>query len=265
VRDTLDLLDRRIIAYPPETLYAEKTFEHGNNGPADDLMKAFVRENLTADAVDTERDASAYFEVDGDASLGATVEKSASYRSLLATVKELADASAEAGAPLYFDVAPGNKFLFTVTTQGGLRNLTFGPAYHNLDDASISVIYDEEVTVVYVGGDGEGAGRLVETVLGRVGRSAFGRKEIFHEANDIDVSSVLIEEGTARLVRPKIVIEGRTIDTPQVQFGRDYFYGERVQASVHGYTVDCHIDAFSIDYSNGSENLDVRLRGELSL
>jgi len=64
--------------------------------------------------------------------------------------------------------------------------------------------------------------------------------------------------------KPKQILTGRLLDTPGMQFGVHYQFGDVVTAQAFGYNVDCHISSVrvKVDQDNG-EQIDVRLRGEL--
>ena len=64
--------------------------------------------------------------------------------------------------------------------------------------------------------------------------------------------------------KPKQILTGRLLDTPGMQFGVHYQFGDIVTAQAFGYNVDCHISSVrvKVDQDNG-EQIDVRLRGEL--
>lgn len=98
--DALDLLGRRIVAYPAASPQAAKT------GPADDVMKAVVRENLGQLAIAGRSLSALGLMVDPDYGLGAVIEKRFAWRSVLSVLQDLAAASAEAGQPLDFALEP---------------------------------------------------------------------------------------------------------------------------------------------------------------
>lgn len=278
LRDANTILDRHLVAYKQETTYAEKTALNANDGPAEVVMKRFVRENLWALATDANRNLGFHFNVEDDLNLGPTVEKTASYTELFSTLTGLANDSAELGTNLYFDVTVGpnqvtaqfpEQFTFRVrkdypgTDRTGVVH--FSP--QNLADIELDWNYEDEVSVVYAGGMGQGATRLVveERDDDRIRQSPFGRRETFIDVNDVDVESVLQDEARVKLYKhkPKVVLTARVVDTPQLSFGRDYFYGDLVQTNVGVLSFTPLIDAFSVSFSGQKEDLDVRQRAEL--
>lgn len=278
MHDTLGLLNRRLVAYPEETLQADKILDNGNEDEIDNLMRAYVRENMGSLATDTTRDLSAYFTVEADQSLASLGEKTAAWAELFSTLNDLINDAASLGTKLYMEVVPmaQEKFQFRVFKDklgvdrtGTVPALIFGPEYKNLSEVGLTWDYSTELTYAYVGGDGEAEGRLIETVSDatRMAKSVFNRWETFVDGRDELDSTVLQTLGRVELRKatPKLILEGQVLDTPAVQFGRDYFYGDMVKAAVKGFTFSCLIDAFSVTYGEGREELQVRLRGETDL
>lgn len=91
--DAMSLLRQRVVAYANGTGQAAKTLQ------ADDMLKALVRENFTGDRAVTN------FMVQANKSLAPTISKEdMAWRTLLIICQEIAQASAENGTPLYFDI-----------------------------------------------------------------------------------------------------------------------------------------------------------------
>lgn len=278
LKDSLDLVNRHVVAYTSETTYADKTIEEGNQDEADNLMKAFLRENYGTLAVDTLRNLSVYFSIEENKSLGQIVEKSASFQETFSVLTSLSNDSAERGTKLFFDMNldAQDKLIFRVFKDKlGADRLTgsqaarFGAQFNNLTDIELEWNYEDEFTVVYVGGMGQGAAQLVEEEKDnpRILKSPFGRRESYLTFTDIDVDTVLESEGKSFLWKhtPRIILNAKAIDTPSLQFGRNYFYGDRVLAVVDGMEFTCHVDAFSVGFEKEKEELDVKLRGESEL
>lgn len=269
----LDILKRRIVAYRRDDIYSDKTDDNGNDGPADDLMKAYLRENIGSLVLNSERDLSDYVEIEADESLGANAEKQAAWRDLLTIVKELASDSESQGVPIYFDmIGDGQgKYRFRTSinqlganrTKSGVSPIMFSDRAGNLTDIDLTLDYTNEKTVAYVGGQGSGALReIYVSKSGRESLSPFNRIEVFHDARDMWYDS-LPGEGRARLeeTRPLVRLEARALDTIDLKYGRDYFFGDRVTVSVEDYVLDCMVQSVDIGVSDGREDVDVRLSG----
>lgn len=96
-----DLLLRRIVAYDAGTAEAKK------NDYADDMMKAYVDENLDAGAVAGRQLPSGLgFEIADDQSAGPTLEYGAERNNLFDVLCDISDRAAEDGTRVYFGVVP---------------------------------------------------------------------------------------------------------------------------------------------------------------
>lgn len=275
LQDNFFILKRMLVAYPGETTYADKTIEEGTNDEADDLIKAFVRENGGSLTTDPDREV-AGLSVEVNTSLGVNTEKTAPYANLLDTLNGLASDSAQQGTTIFFDLIwrqSVNDFFF-YTREGFLgadrtvQGLTFSKGHGNLTAVRITWDYREEVTVVYVGGEGQGAGRLVATVENATAllNDPFARIESFTDARDAVEDTVLEAEGRLALYKatPKATLTGEIIDSPLSRFGVHFDYGDQVYAEARGITFTAHIDAFSINVSTSEEVVNVKLKGVAS-
>lgn len=264
------ILGRRIVGYKRETTYSDKIAANVNTAPADDLMKAFIRENHGSLATDTTRDLSPYLSIEGDKSEGVTVEIQAAFRNVLTVVKELADNSANQGTPIYFTVrAIGDNLVFQTSANYLGTDLTekvfFSTDMGNIENARLRYKYNDETNMVYVGGDQQGALRLIVEVVGdRSTASLFARREAFLDARDLDDVPVLTSMGRSMIQEraPRVEVEAETIDNSVVVFGRDYNFGDKVKAKVGDIVVDCLVSPIDITYENGVERKSIRLVGK---
>lgn len=274
LQDNLFIINRMLVAYPSETTYADKTIEEGTNDTADDLIKAYVRENGGSLSV-ADRQLED-FTVAPDLGDAAATEKQASYQNLLETCRGLADDSGNQDVPLFFDLVyrEGQEdFYFYTQTYylSGNRTgdgLTFSKQNGNLKNVHILWDYREEVTAVYVGGEGQGAGRLIATVTNDTVllQDLLSRVEVFADARDSVEDTVIEAEGRRVLYKgtPRPTLTGEIIDSPLCRFGVHYDYGDQVYAEARGITFTAHVDAFSISTTGGKETIDVKLKGVTS-
>src|SRR5690606_20177091 len=99
--DQNGLLERRIIAY-----YANSTAS-SEAGPADDVVKAIVRENMGALATDGDRDLTAAgLTVQGDLGRGPAIDKAFAWRQQATIIGEIAEIAASLAQPLYYAIVP---------------------------------------------------------------------------------------------------------------------------------------------------------------
>lgn len=261
--DGMDLLRRRIVDYDVDTSEADKT------GPADDLIKAIVRENLVSATDSTRRLSSSLFAVAADAGAGASVSKVFARRTVLDVCRELAEASTLAGVYCSFDVVwTGSRYeLRTYTGQrgvdhSGVDRVLIGPDFRNLTDVEDTDDALEEATRAIVGGEGTGADRAVarsdDTV--RQGASPFGLIEVFGTQNGDDVQLADEADSLLRASRPRRVISGTFVDTPGVTYGRHINFGDLVVAQVADNSAICRIDTVRIAVEGNKEMVDLRLR-----
>ena len=60
------------------------------------------------------------------------------------------------------------------------------------------------------------------------------------------------------------MLTGTLHDTPGMQYGIHYWFGDVLSVEAFGYHVDCHVGSVRAKvYQDGGEQLDIRLRGEL--
>jgi hypothetical protein len=263
------LLDTAIVWAYAGSSQAEKT------GKPDDMMKAIVREQLGELAVAERRKIT----VAGNVSAGgASITKAFAYRNVLTVLQELADVANENGVYLAFDVVRTAPAVFQFRTYAGQRGTNHsrtsgdprlvGKQYGNLAEASFGTFHSDERNWVLVAGKGEEADRITvqRYNTSRIGSSKWNRREYFKDSRDNDNTAALQADGDEVLneYKPKQILTGRLLDTPGMQFGVHYQFGDIVTAQAFGYNVDCHISSVrvKVDQDNG-EQIDVRLRGEL--
>jgi hypothetical protein len=263
------LLDTAIVWAYAGSSQAEKT------GKPDDMMKAIVREQLGELVVAERRKLTVQNDVGAG---GASITKAFAYRNVLTVLQELADIANENGVYLAFDVVRTAPATFQFRTYAGQRGTDHsrtsgdprlvGKQYGNLAEASFGTFHSNERNWVLVGGQGEEDARVtVERYnTSRIGESKWNRREFFKDSRDNDNTAALQADGDEVLNdhKPKQILTGRLLDTPGMQFGVHYQFGDIVTAQAFGYNVDCHISSVrvKVDQDNG-EQIDVRLRGEL--
>lgn len=264
------LLARRIVAYAAGSSEASKT------GAADNLMKATVRENLTA-ATDTARNlSSSLFAVQADLSAAPSISLSFSRDNVLAVLQRIAQASATAGTVCGFEVRTiGTVLTFvTYTGQRGIdrrasssQPLLFGPQYRNLAETTIDEDWSSEATYIYAAGQGQGSQRSEATASSStvIALSPFGRIEQLRDGRTTADATQLQDEADAALYasQARIAVEGAILDAPQATYGIHYGWGDRVTVLVDSYQVDAIIDPVHITLDQRGERRDIRVRSVL--
>jgi hypothetical protein len=267
-KSALQFLDNRIVAYTPETNYADKNSDNGNDGPADDLMKAFVRENMGSLALDTTRDLATYISIEGGKGEGVTAGKNAAWRNVLSTVRELAQISENGGTPIFFDLFNrGGTLVFqTMINQRGTdlseMGVLFSTETGNIVEAEMSFDYEKERNMAYVGGEGNGAGRVVVEVVGDRAANPLLRKEVFHDMRDF-ATAVLSDGGKARLseLAARVHVDAVVTDSQSFLYGVDYRFGDRVLTQIGNRVITCTVGPVSLEYANGQEAANIQVTG----
>lgn len=273
--DVLHLLKRRLIAY-----YAGSTQAQKASAAADNLMKAFVRENLASTASDyagsTIRGLPATsLIVDPDVSLAASVPKAAAWRVLYDVLRELADSSRTAGTWLAFDlvVEVGRGLTFrTFINQRGIDRRT-GPNAVLLSEATGTLIntelvtdFNEFATTIYAGGPGELSDRIIATASNALlVRSSVGRYEDFTTAYQGTSTAYVTSEAQHALSqrRPRQTLTGDVQESPSLIYDRDISFGDYVQIEAFGVTADARLDGVhTVLDESGRETITIALKSE---
>ena len=221
-------------------------------GPADDLIKAYARENLGSLADAAERDLSAYLTVADDESAGPVVARSVARQNLWRVMQGICFESAQRGTRLYVDLVPlpdGRLELRTFVDVRGVdhRRAGLGPVALSVDVGTLqeserSRDYTDEHSYVYVGGRGIDAERLVVEVGDdtRAASSPFGRREIWVDGRYLSTSASLTALGNESLWQglPVEQIQGIAGEG----FGERWGFGDLVEAALGEEVADCRVD-----------------------
>ena len=267
--DLMQLLNRRIVAYNSGTSQASKT------AAADNVMKAIVRENMGSSATDTARDWTAYLTVEADFGLGQSISKAFSRRKVLQILKELANASYQAGTYIAFDIVATSRTTMLFRTFAGQRGidrrhptginpLILGPDFGNLANVDRGYDHTNEITYAYAGGQGEGASRIIGTSSDttRIGGSPFGRIEGFVDARTTSDATQVQDEARS-LVKSSVPLNtfsGKIVDTQSTIYGLHYGFGDIVTANFEGESINCYIDKIRVRVTQDGESVDSQLR-----
>jgi hypothetical protein len=265
------LLDTAIVWAQAGTANAEMT-DH-----PDDMMKTIVENELGATSAVASR---TKLTCAPDLSAGgADITKAFAYRNVLSVLQEICEVAQEQNDVwLGFDVIRTAQGVFefrTYTNQRGQNHGRYsgdprlvGRQYGNLSQATFGTYHADERNCVLVAGQGEETARvLVErNNPSRMAASKWNRREYFKDSRDEDTTAALEADGDAALdeFKPKQVLTGTLHDTPGMQYGIHYWFGDVLSVEAFGYHVDCHVGSVRVRVDqDGGEQLDIRLRGEL--
>lgn len=287
--DAMDALNRALIGYTSETLYADKTAEEADISGAywqyfyiDDLMRAFVRENIGPEALDDTR-INPFVTIEGDRSLAPTGQKAASYANLLATLQDLARQSEDKGTSLFFSLWPDGQsnYIFRVwsnqarvdRSSTSISPLVLLEERGDLEDVEETYSWEDEGNVVYGLGGGSGSSRVVVVRKneGSLRGGPFSRREFTHEMQDVDH----LDEGNQAWVdgelgaalqgkRPRVNISASVSEGGQMIYGRDFAFGDRIMivTGLDFYRqTDCHVSAARLTMDNGKVKTAIGLTG----
>lgn len=263
----MHLLSRRIVAYAAGSAFASK------DGPADDVIKDIVRENLGSEATDPLRRLTNYLTIQEDSSRGEDIEKAFSRRNVLEVVQELALASTEAGTWIGFDitlnVGTGLYFFQTYAGQRGVdrryssSNPTPFPMSSLTDGSYQEDDYTEEATYIYALGRGEEAERAVEVAfdLERIAASPFNRIEVGHQATQAETTPALLDEAATRLQegRPAFRFSGNLQNVVGSEYGIDYAMGDLITFDYKGRQYDSRVTGIGVQATVNSETITTTL------
>jgi len=105
-----------------------------------------------------------------------------------------------------------------------------GVGYEVLENITFSIDWTDYKNAVFVGGQGEGLDRLIVTVVDElaVGRSLWGRSEIFEASRDSESVDALATVGRNFLgsKRELTRFNGNIINQPNFIFNENYFFGD---------------------------------------
>lgn len=259
----------RVVAYAAASAQAFKV------GPADDVIKAIVRENLSGLVTDADR-LLARLVVAADLSAAPVVSIACAWREVATALAEVVYASGQRGTKLAFDVVwEGAGFRFRTYTVCRGNNRTVGVSSNplilsletgTLDEVRREFDYEDEATVVYAGGRGVEAERMVAVVMdtSRI-ISPLGRREVFVDARHLADPVSLGDYARAALERrrPRRVFRAKVVSTEVVRYGRHWQWGDLVTVHFHDEAFDCAIGDVTVTVEDGVEQVNATLLADV--
>ncbi len=273
--DYKHLLSRRAI------LFRDSTAGAGKSGPGETVMKEYVNENAGPGALAPPRVFDGVFPgftIQPDGGAGSNWEGNKPYRPLLATLREIADATgvdfdvvATAAATFQFQAKAEPLGLDRTTTgldpttglnAAGNAPLVFSLDYDNMGRPNYTLHRIQEITAAIVlGQGGEGNRVLVERTSGAVGDSPWNRIEAVKNANQDDAAAALDARGDAFLqeLQARESFSFDALQVPSTLYGRDFFMGDRVTARYQTIERDYQIVAVNVRVQEGVEEIAIEV------
>lgn len=243
----------------------------------DDMIKMIAGQNIGA-GIATARDLTAYITIAPNLTLAPLGSKAVSWRSCLKAMQEIANASAQQGVYLAFDImapTPDTLEFRTYIGQRGVDHrfpngqnpIIIGPEFGNMGECSLKRDWRNEITFARAGGRGDGADRLTATAQDdeRIGQSPFGRREKFVQATQYTTTTGLQAEAEAvvRQGRPRVLFRGKLLDVPDTRYGVHWQWGDYVTVQAFNQGFDARIDAIDVSIERGKETIAAWIRGDL--
>lgn len=271
------ILKSRIVAYNKETAYTRKILV------GDDMLKAIVNENMGSLAVDTNRRISstsfAVLPNAGNAGTMPAIYKECARMVVLDVLKDVADIAYQNGYPLFFDMVAinpplGITFFTYLNSRGpdqrypsGQDPVILSKANGSIQAYKLTTDWGSECNVIYAGGDGEDAARVVGTAEDpyRSQRGPYSRKELWVDARGSSDSNTVYNYAynALQLNRPRILLETSIANSDTLIYGVDWFFGSWLTAEVRQYSFDVRVNAVRVTVNeNGDESVSATLRGE---
>lgn len=251
--------------------YAGSAYSKGSAVAASNLMRRIVRECLGADAAHADRDKAAplnIITVEADDSAGETVSKSFTRRNVLTVLQEIAEASRQAGTPLYFGIEEIDGVLTFVVREnqwGADRTTTaaISPEFGNLTNASREWDWTEHITVAYALGGGEGVNRLVKNAESAAETTAsdyYFVEGIFDNANESN-ETALQDDANSFLLRRRVItrFSGNVQEATGFLYGTHWGWGDKLKAEFYGEEFSVWLSLVQITASSGRESIQARL------
>lgn len=257
------ILAERVIPYPAGGAYADKT------GPADDVMRQYVRENLGQLCLDVDRRVStAYLDVEADTSSAPTISAAASGDTLADVLEACAAVSEDQGVPLYYGLVrePTSdnalKLVFRVRPYAWAADrgrdsgfpLVLSYANGRLENPALVEDHEDVDNVVYLIPPGsQDAAEPVAYLGAGWDAGVFTRSERVVSAGasvtatqeDAIVAAELARNAPRIKLTADIVTEGP--GAAGIKYGWDWVSGTRVVAEFEDYSANAIVGTVSIE------------------
>lgn len=256
-----DLIHRRALYYPAGSAFDLKS------GPADDIMKAYVRENVTSIATVANgrlRDGTIPgFTVTVDIGAGPAYSSSGPWKNVFDIVQGIAKATM-----VDFDVTvtlPALSFVFSTywprkgANRTGANPLVFSTGHANMSQPYGVESHMEEFNTVIVLGPGEATNRTTVLRADAAAQlaSPWGAIEHTFDARNTDTVSALQAVGDEQLRTGRATrkISFTALQSRSTIFGRDFFLGDLVVARYKSLEAFKKLIGVEVTMAEGKENI----------
>lgn len=276
--DAITLLKRRLVAYHDDITYqigVDVLYMGRYEGNADEALRWFFRYNYL-EAIDITRNTAMNLQMSSQFSQSEYIEARVAWTPVLDALNQVAEKARATGVEVFFDMVCSDALTPAFATFVGQRGRNLvgkGVSFSTKNgliekDAKVTFRLGDYADVCYVGGHGQGAGRLIRTVNKTVAlASPFHRTEVWLDARDYDEEEYLDNLGLYELDKrsKRVTLQGKVSQLAAQRFGLDYDYGDRVEAHAEGYTFDCHFSRFAMNVTQKGEELDLEVFGEKNI
>lgn len=260
-----EMLSRRIVAYAAGSTDATATL------PADDLMKFIVTQNLGSGAA-AARQLSG-LAVQPNTSQGTTINRSFAHDNVLGVLDGIREYTREAGNEIFYRMQNNGSGGWTFRTFAGIVGLDRTVSSLNLAEENENFVLDgvgfdatDEVTYMYVGGAGTEATRLIGTATdpGRVGLSAYNRREAFYNASQEKTQAGADDVAEQELSRRRArrIFSGTIVERPNYRYSIEWDFGDLLTAENNGRGYTVMVRKVQIDIDDTGERITARVEVE---
>lgn len=200
------------------------------------------------------------------------------FETVLKAMQDIAEASQLQGESLWFDidyfpatVATPQSFVFRTWAKSrgtnrttGNNRLVIGPEFGNMTDVRITKDWTTEVTLIYVGGNGDNELKDMASVSKNQPEAPFYPIESYISVNvgdgaGVHETSALQNEGNIELAKRSVfqVMDGQIISQSPTEFGKDFYYGDILVAKYKGYEKNVEVSEYKITVDSSGSKITI--------